>query len=69
MKNVHSVTTREKEILSLIAFEHTAKEIASELYIGIETVKSHRKNIKIKLGVKNTAGMIRVACKQQLIDV
>jgi len=69
MKNARSITTREKEILSLIAFEHTVKEIASELYIGIDTVKSHSKNIKLKLGVKSKAGMIRVACTQQLIDV
>ena len=37
------------------------KEIADQLYISVETVKSHRKNLRCKLSVKNTAGLIRRA--------
>ena len=53
------ISSREKEVLHLIAFEYTAKEIANKLYISTHTVDSHRKNIISKLGVKNTAGMVR----------
>ena len=62
------ITPREREVLYLIAHEHSTKEIASKLFIGTETVNSHRKNIMIKLGVKNAAGMVRVACRRQLIN-
>ena len=61
------ISTREQEVLNLIAYEHTAKEIAIKLYISYETVNSHRKNIMSKLGVKNTAGMVRVAFELRLI--
>jgi len=61
------ISNREQEVLYLIAFEHTAEEIASKLFISYETVNSHRKNIKTKLGAKNTAGMVRVAYERRLL--
>ena len=53
------LTNREKQILSLIAFEHTSTEIASQLYISNHTVLSHRKKLLEKLDVRNTAGLVR----------
>ena len=53
------ISNREKEVLTLIAFENTTKEIAAQLYISAHTVLSHRKNLMIKLDVKNTAGLVR----------
>jgi len=61
------ITARELEVLHLIAHEHSSKDIAAKLYISIETTNSHRKNIMTKLGVKNTAGMIRVAFEKGLL--
>jgi len=61
------ISTREQEVLHLIAYEHTAKEIASKLFISYETVNTHRKNIMSKLGVKNTAGMVRVAYERSIL--
>jgi len=61
------ISNREQEVLHLIAYEHTAKEIASKLFISYETVNSHRKNIMMKLGAKNTAGMVRVAYERRLL--
>jgi DNA-binding NarL/FixJ family response regulator len=43
------------------------KEIAKELYISDQTVSVHRKNIMRKLGVSNTAGLIKVAYDYSLI--
>lgn len=62
------ISAREKEVLQLIAYEHTAKEIAKKLYISTHTVISHRKNLFSKLGVRNTAGMIRVAFEQGIMS-
>ena len=61
MTIMNHITTREQEILHLIAWEHNSKEIAKELFISEHTVQSHRKNLMYKLDVKNTAGMIRKA--------
>jgi len=55
---MQNITQREKEVLNLIAKEYTGKEIANELYISVETVKSHRSNLLAKLKAKNTAGLI-----------
>lgn len=68
MTMIQKVTQREKEVLHLIAYEHSTKEIASKLYVSYETVNSHRKNLLRKLDVKNTAGMVRVAFEQQLLQ-
>ena len=54
-----SLTNREQEVLRLIAYEHTSKEIAALLYLSAHTVDSHKKNLKLKLDVKNTAGLVR----------
>lgn len=55
------ITKREQEILELIVEEYTNQEIAAQLYISIPTVETHRKNLVSKMGVKNTAGLVREA--------
>ena len=65
----HPITSREQEVLHLIAHEHSSKEIASKLYVSHETVNSHRRNMMDKLGVRNTAGLIRVAFERGLMRV
>ena len=54
-----NITNREKQVLHLIAYEYSSKEIAQQLYVSTETINSHRKNMMDKLGVRNTAGLIR----------
>lgn len=61
------LTRREKEVLNLIAREHTNQEIADILFISNKTVENHRSNLIQKLGVKNTAGIIRVAFEKGLL--
>ena len=61
------LSDREKEVLHLIAYEHTACEIAAKLYISTHTVVTHRKNLLRKLKVKNIAGMVRVAYEQGVL--
>ena len=53
------ISTREKEVLHLIAHEYTTKEIAHTLFLSPHTVDSHKKNLKLKLDVKNSAGLVR----------
>lgn len=56
-----NLTKRERQIVGLIADAMSSKEIAETLYISDQTVSVHRKNIMRKLGVSNTAAVIKVA--------
>ena len=59
MINLSNVSHREIQVLKLIAYEYTTKEIATQLYISSHTVESHRKNLMSKLNVRNVAGLVR----------
>jgi len=63
----YNLTKRELEILKLITLALSNKQIAKELYISDQTVSVHRKNIMRKLGVSNTAGLIKIAYDNSLI--
>lgn len=63
----HSLTKRELEILQLISQAFSNKEIAKKLFISDQTVSVHRKNIMRKLGVSNTAGLIKTAYEHSLV--
>ncbi len=62
------ISEREKEILRLIAMEFTTNEIADKLFLSHYTVETHRKNLIHKLGVRNTAGLVRMAIQLGLIS-
>lgn len=53
-----TLSAREGEIVNLICKGYTSKEIAHLLHISHYTVISHKKNLKIKVGAKNTVEMI-----------
>lgn len=62
------LTSREKEVLKLVATGHSNKMIADLLFISIHTVISHRKNITKKLGIKSISGLTVYAIINNLID-
>lgn len=64
---IPTLTRREKEVLELIIKEHTTEEIAEQLFVTSKTVEAHRSNLIQKLGVKNVAGLVRVAIEKGLI--
>ncbi len=63
----YNLTKRELEILKLITHALSNKEIGKVLYISDQTVSVHRKNIMRKLGVSNTAGLIKLAYDNSLV--
>lgn len=63
-----TLSPREKEILQLIAEEHTSGEIAAQLSISEKTVEKHRAHLMEKLSVRNLAGLVRLAVKYGLVD-
>lgn len=64
---IPKLTSREKEIVELVSQEFTTEEIAEKLFISSKTVESHKSNLFQKLGVKNSAGLVRVAFEKGLI--
>jgi DNA-binding NarL/FixJ family response regulator len=63
------LTPREREVLQLVAEGKTTKEIGQLLGISFKTAESHRLRIMKKLETHNTAGVVRYAIKQGLIQV
>ena len=63
----HILTSREKEILSLIREGKPSKQIAALLGISIHTVSRHRQNIIEKLSVGNTVEAIMAASLMKLM--
>ena len=62
------LTRREIEVLRMIASERSNQEIADQLYISIRTVDTHRRNLLQKLGLKNTAGLVKYAIKNGFLE-
>jgi DNA-binding NarL/FixJ family response regulator len=62
------VSEREIEIIKLIAFGLSNKQIADKLCLSLHTVNTHRKNILQKLKVNNTAGVVMFAVKNNLLS-
>ncbi|MEL6122916.1 MAG: helix-turn-helix transcriptional regulator [Bacteroidota bacterium] len=55
----YPISSRELEILYLIAHERTSSQIAAELQISHHAAIKHRKSLITKLGAQNTAGLVR----------
>jgi len=65
---VFSLTERERQVLVLIAQGKSTKEAAANLGISYKTADSHRSRILEKLGVHETASMVRYAIRAGLIE-
>ncbi len=62
------LTTREAEVLQLIAEGRANKQIAAELCISIKTVEKHRQQVMNKLGIHDVAGLTRHAIEKGIIE-
>jgi DNA-binding NarL/FixJ family response regulator len=62
------LTSREKSVLQLIAEGHPNREIAKLLNISLKTVETHRSSVLKKLKVETTAGLVRYAVRNKLME-
>jgi RNA polymerase sigma factor (sigma-70 family) len=62
------LTSREKEVLQLLAEGRTNKEVATLLDVSPYTVESHRTNLMQKLNVHNTAEIVLYAVRKRLVS-
>lgn len=65
---VDLLTSREREVLSLIAEGKTNKEIANALNLSVYTVESHRGSVMEKLNLHNTGDIVRFALRNGLMS-
>jgi DNA-binding NarL/FixJ family response regulator len=62
------LTSREREIVQLLAEGKSSKEIASFLNLSVKTVETHRTNLMRKLDVHNVSELVRYAVRNQIIE-
>jgi len=62
------LTSREREVLQLVAEGKTTKEIASLLGVSVKTAESHRTRVMQKLDIHETASLVRYAIRRGLIQ-
>jgi PAS domain S-box-containing protein len=62
------ITSREREVLTLVTWGHTNKEIASILGITVKTVESHKTNAMRKLEITSSADLVRYALAKGWLD-
>lgn len=66
---ISRLTSRELEVLTLLSQEYSTKEIAAKLNLSNSTIESHRRNLLIKMQVRNVAGLIRRAFEVGILRV
>jgi two-component system response regulator NreC len=64
-----TLTTREREILQLVAEGNSNKKIAAALFISPKTVETHRAHIMDKLNIHDRAGLIKYAIRKGMINL
>lgn len=64
-----TLNEREKKILQLIWEEKSNKEIADDLFLGVRSVEKIRQDMKEKIGVKSTVGLLKYGVNKKIIDV
>jgi DNA-binding NarL/FixJ family response regulator len=63
------LTTREREVLQMVAEGHTSAEIANRLFISPRTAEGHRANLMRKLGFQNHTDLILFALKRGILSL
>jgi DNA-binding NarL/FixJ family response regulator len=63
-----SLSPRERMVIQLISEGHTNKDISKVLNLSVKTVETHRASAMNKLSIKSTAGLVRYAIKNLLIE-
>lgn len=63
------LSTREREVLKLVAEGYTNKQIASVMFISVKTVEKHRSNVMIKLNLHNSSSLTAYAIENKLVTI
>lgn len=69
MASLQKLSSRELEILQLLAKGHTNKEISEQIFLSVKTVEAHRAKIYAKLGLKSRADLVDYALRHKLLGL
>ena len=64
----HALSEREVQVLRLIAFGYTTRQIADELSLSARTVETYKQRIVDKLGIQGRAALVRYALEHGLMQ-
>jgi len=64
--NLNLLTAREQQVLYLLAFDMTSKEIGKKLKLSFRTIQNHRASIKSKLGLTRNSQLIKVSLESKI---
>ncbi|MCG3212310.1 MAG: Oxygen regulatory protein NreC [Anaerolineae bacterium] len=67
--NYHKLSSREREVLQLLAEGYSYKDVAEKLQISVKTVGVHRVNIMEKLNISNSAELVKYAIRKGIISL
>ena len=67
--SLDALTARQREILQMIAEGRSTKEIAFTLEVSVKTVETHRSALMERLGIRDVAGLVLYAVRQNLVSV
>jgi DNA-binding NarL/FixJ family response regulator len=68
-QGLNDLTKREEEVLAHVAKGLSNKEVAEHLFISVKTVETHKTHILEKLGLRNTAELVKYAIKHKLVPL
>jgi DNA-binding NarL/FixJ family response regulator len=69
LEHVTELTSREKEVLQLVAEGQTSKKIAEQLHVSVKTVEAHRQQIMDKLNIRTVAGLTKYAIRKGITSI
>ncbi len=64
-----SLTTRQREVLQLLAEGYSTRQIAARLHLSIKTIETHRAHLMQRLDVRDLAGLVRAAIRLGLASI
>ena len=69
MKNLNIISNRESQVLFLLSIGKSTLEIANDLFLSFNTIKTHRNRLMEKLEANNVAQMIRLGFENGLLSI
>jgi len=67
VSNGNHLSEREREVITLVADGYTAQEIADKLFVSLDTVETHKRNVIKKLEASNAAHAVAKAVREGMI--
>jgi DNA-binding NarL/FixJ family response regulator len=67
--SLEKLTSRQREVLQLVAEGNTTKQIAQRLRLSVKTIESHRTNLMERLEIHDLAGLVRYAIRVGIIEL